>query len=526
MVRWLRLALVPAGLALGIAAEAVSYTPGALDRAVGDLAVGWVLLGCGLVGWHRRERSLVGPLLAAAGVAWLLGSFMPAALYLYRGPLVHVLMVYPGARLRRPLDRLVVAAAYLDGAIEPLGASPVVTLGLCAAIAIAAIHGYLREVGAQRRARLVPTAGAVALALVLAFGAVGRLAGWDLGAGTLWAFEVTLVLVALGLLSDLLRGRWSQGAITGLVIDLGELREAVTLRDRLARALGDSSLELGWWLGAGRGYVDEAGRPLVVPGAGAGRAVTPIDGADGRVAVLVHDRAVLDDPALVDAVAATARIAVGNVQLEVEVHARVDQLAASRRRIVEATDAQRRRLERELHDGSEARLASVSAHVEALGHEIDEPRAQALLADVEMQLGAARADLSELARGIHPAALTSGGLPAALADLARRAPVPVRVSVGAWRFPAVVEAAAYFVCAEALTNVAKYACASCVRVDLLHDAGRLVVQIVDDGAGGADPDRGSGLRGLADRVEALGGQLSVESRPGTGTRVVARIPAA
>jgi signal transduction histidine kinase len=439
---------------------------------------------------------------------------------------VHALLVYPGARLRRPLDRLVVVAAYLDGAIEPLGESPIVTLGLCAAVAVAAIDGYLHETGPRRRARLVPTAGAAALALVLGFGAVGRLAGWDIEARTLWGFEVTVVLVALGLLGDLLRGRWSQGAVTGLVIDLGELREPATLRDRLARALGDGSLELGWWLGAERGYVDEAGRPFAVPGNGEGRAVTPVEGEHGRVAVLVHDRAVLDDPALVEAVAATTRIAAGNVRLQAEVHARVEQLAASRRRIVEAADAQRRRLARELHDGAGQRLAAVSAHVDALAHDVEEPRAQALLGDVETQLGAARAELAELARGIHPSALTTGGLSAALVELARRAPVPVRVSVGTRRFPAAVEAAAYFVCAEALTNVAKYAYASFVQIEVRADAGRLVVQIVDDGAGGAEPDRGSGLRGLADRVEALGGRLSVESPRGAGTRVVAEIPAA
>jgi signal transduction histidine kinase len=130
-----------------------------------------------------------------------------------------------------------------------------------------------------------------------------------------------------------------------------------------------------------------------------------------------------------------------------------------------------------------------------------------------------------LARGIHPSALTTGGLGAALAELASRAPVPVGVSVDAGRFPAAVEAAVYFVCAEALTNVAKYACASLVRIELHRDAGRIVVEIVDDGVGGADPARGSGLRGLADRVEALGGRLSVHSPAGAGTRVVVEIPA-
>jgi signal transduction histidine kinase len=523
-VKWLRVALVPAGLVLGIAAEWVSYGSSELETTVGDLAVGWVLLGCGLMGWERRRWSLVGPLLAAAGVAWFLGTFWTASLYLYRGPLVHALLVFPGARLRRPLGRLVVVAAYLGGVIEPLGASPMVTLVLCAAIAGAAIDGYLHEVGPRRRARLVATAGAAGLALVLGFGAVGRLVGRDVEAGTLWAFEVMLVVLAPALLGDLLRSRWSQGAVTGLVVDLGERQEPASLRDGLARALGDSSLELGWWLGAERGYVDESGRPFAAPDTNEGRVVTAIDGENGRVAVLVHDRAVLDDPGLVEAVAATTRIALGNVRLQAGVQARVEQLAASRRRIVEAADAQRRRLERELHDGAEQRLASVSTHVEALARDVDEPRAQALLGDVEAQLSAARAELSELARGIHPATLTTGGLAAALAELAGRAAVRVEMGVDPGRFAASVEAAAYFVCAEALTNVAKYACASIARVDAHHAAGRLMIKIVDDGVGGADPSRGSGLRGLGDRVEALGGRLSVHSPAGAGTRVFAEIP--
>ena len=144
--------------------------------------------------------------------------------------------------------------------------------------------------------------------------------------------------------------------------------------------------------------------------------------------------------------------------------------------------------------------------------------------DLTVRFLSDRAELSDLARGIHPSALTTGGLATALAELAHRALVPVQVSVDARRFPAAVEAAAYFVCAEALTNVAKYACASFVRIDVHRDTGRLVVEIVDDGVGGADPGRGSGMRGLADRVEALGGEFSVHSPAGTGTRMLAAIP--
>jgi signal transduction histidine kinase len=522
--RRIRVALVPAGLGLGVAAELVSYSSGELDRAAADLLVGWVLIGCGLLAWERRGDSRIGPLLAATGVAWFLGGVWTAALYLHRGPLVHALLGFPSGRLSGRVARAVVALAYLDGAIEPLGQSATATLVLCALVAAAAIHGYLSETGARRRARAAPTVGALAIAAVLSFGALGRLAGWGADATTLWAYEVVLALVAVGLVADLLRGRWSQGALTGLVVDLGGVWEPVTLRDRLARALGDRSLELGYWVGGDAGYVDEAGRPFVVPTAGPVRAVTPIERGGERVAVLVHDPAALQDRAVLDAVAAAARIAVANVRLQAQVHDRVEQVAASRRRIVEAADAQRGRLAGDLHEGAERRLATVSEQVAALAQDADDAGAGELLEGVEKQLDAARSELGGLARGIRPATLTSGGLVAALPELAARASVPVETRVDAGRFSPAVEAAAYFICGEALANVTKYAAASRVRIDVRHEGGQLAVAVADDGAGGADPSRGSGLRGLADRVEALGGQLVVNSPPGGGTRLLAQIP--
>ena len=524
MARRLRVTLVPAGLALGIAAELVSYRSGELDGAAADLLVGWVLIGSGLLAWERRGDSRVGPLLAATGVAWFLGSFWTAALYLHRGPLVHALLSFPSGRLSGRVARAVVGLAYLDGVIEPLGQSATATLVLWALVAATAIHGYLSETGARRRARAVATVGTLAIAAVLSFGALGRLAGWGADATTLWAYEVVLAVVAVALVADLLRGRWSQGALTGLVVDLGGLWEPVTLRDRLARALGDRSLQLGYWIGADAGYVDEAGRPFVVPNAGSTQAVTPIERDGERVAVLVHDPAALQDRAVLDAVAAATRIAVANVRLQAQVHDRVEQVAVSRRRIVDAADAQRRRLAGELHEGAEQRLATVSEQVAALARYGGDAGARELLAGVQNQLDSARAELGRLARGIRPATLTSGGLAAALSELAAHASVPVETNVDAGRLSPAVEAAAYFVCGEALANVEKYADASRVQINVRHEGGRLAVAVTDDGVGGADPSRGSGLRGLADRVEALGGQLMVESPPGSGTRLIAEIP--
>lgn len=303
--------------------------------------------------------------------------------------------------------------------------------------------------------------------------------------------------------------------MTGLVVDLGEPATGGVLRDRLARALGDPTLVVGYWLPGQGQYVDEAGRPVALPAGGAGRAVTPVE-EDGRpVAVLVHDPAVLDDPALLSAVGSAARLAVSNARLQAEVAARVGDVEASRRRIVEALDEQRRRLERELRDGAERRLARVAE----LLADCDEP-----LADVRTGVDAAQAELREFARGMHPATLTEQGLGASVGELAERSPIPVEVAVPPGRFPPAIEAAAYFVCAESLTNAAKHANASRARIRIAHGNGQLTVVVADDGVGGADPSRSSGLRGLADRVEALGGSLAVDSPPGSGTRVMAELP--
>jgi signal transduction histidine kinase len=515
---------VAAGGALGLAAEWASYRPGAADQAVADFLVGLAWIAAGAIVWPRGGRHPAGPLMAAMGVTWFLGGLLSPLLYLHRGPLAHVLLAFPDATPSRRLARVVVALSYLDGAIEPVARSAAATIAWCLLVAAAAGHGYLRETGVRRRARAVSSAGAVVVAAVLGFAAVGRLVGWGIDTTALWAYDVTLVVVPATLCADLLTGRWATGALTGLVVDLGGLATPVTLRDRLARAIGDHSLELGYVVGGGDGYVDEAGRPLAVPPPGSDRAVTPIERDGQRVAILVHDPAVLQDRALVDAVAAATRLAVANARLQAQVRTSVEQVAASRRRIVEAADAQRRDLARELHDGAQARLAAVARHIAALAGDARGPEQQTLVADARAQLEAAVAELGELARGIRPAALTNGGLAGALPELAARASVPVDVRVAAGRLPAAIEAAAYFVCAEALANVAKYARASRVRIDAREHERRLVLAISDDGVGGADPAAGSGLRGLADRVEALGGRLAVDSPAAGGTRLTAELP--
>ena len=395
-------------------------------------------------------------------------------------------------------------------------------LALAAAVALAAAHGFLHSSGPARSATAPAFAAAVAFAAILALGALVRMTGLDADRAILWAYDVVLAGIAVALVVDLLRGRWADAVVMGLVVDLGDEARG-SLRSKLAGALGDPSLVVAYRLPERDSYVDDRGVTLRLPAAGSGRTVTAVGEGDEEVAVLVHDEALLSEHELLDAVAAAARIAVANVRLQAEARERARELEASRRRIVEAADAQRRRLEEELRLGVEHRLDSVAAllaaaHAAAGG--ADSRETEALAAE----LARTRDELREFAHGVHPAALTERGLEPALALLARRSPVPTDVSVDAERLPPPLEAALFFVCSEALANTAKHASATHATIDVSERNGRVVVEVADDGVGGADPRRGSGLAGLADRLDAVGGRLTVESDPAQGTRVVAEVP--
>jgi signal transduction histidine kinase len=204
-----------------------------------------------------------------------------------------------------------------------------------------------------------------------------------------------------------------------------------------------------------------------------------------------------------------------------------DELAASRARLVEAADVARRRIERDLHDGAQQRLVAAALELTLLEKRLkrDPEGARAHLSRAREELASGLADLRDLARGIHPTVLTERGLPAALAALVQRAPVPVELHAEVpERLDAAIEAAAYFLVSEAVTNVAKHAAADRIDVEVTINRGTLLATIADDGIGGADPERGSGLRGLIDRVEAVGGRLDVTSAPGDGTRLCAQLP--
>jgi signal transduction histidine kinase len=310
-----------------------------------------------------------------------------------------------------------------------------------------------------------------------------------------------------------------------LMAELADLPERADLRERLARALGDPALELAFWMPDQERYVDASGAPVALPTEhDARRTVTEIARQDRRVAAIVHDRA--QDRDTVRAAGAAAALLLDNQRLDAELRARLVELRASRARLVETADAERRRIERDLHDGAQSRLVALALTLRLARMRVGEDSEAAALLDTSLdELKQSLDELRDLARGIHPAVLSERGLDPAVRALAARATVPVDIVGGpTGRLPAAVETAAYFVVSEALTNVSKYARAAHATVRVERVDGQLLVDVSDDGVGGARPDGGSGLRGLSDRVAALSGTLEVSSPPGLGTRLRVQLP--
>jgi signal transduction histidine kinase len=320
------------------------------------------------------------------------------------------------------------------------------------------------------------------------------------------------------------RTRLARGSIADLAVDLGRGVPLGGLRDALARALRDPTLVLAFPAPSGDGFVDPAGLPTDVPEPGdPRRGVARLEREGETLALLVYDPAIeQEDPGRVVAVGSMARMALENERLAAQVRAQLEEVRASRARIVEAADAERRRIERDLHDGAQQRLV-------ALAMRLDQARegtvgAAALIDATTAELLTAIKEVRDLAHGVHPTILTDSGLAAATEALAERTPFPVSVDATEARFSPEIEAAAYYVVAEGLTNVTRYAAATEARVEIRVADGRLIVVVADDGRGGADFEAGSGLRGLADRLAAVGGELTVASEPGAGTRLTASVP--
>ena len=570
--------LAVAGLMAGLGAIALNLTSdhtanrGAYPFLA--LLIGWGFIGAGVFAWWRRPENRVGRLMTVVGFAWFLASLSDsdAALVhtvglfvgiVWGGPFVHMLLAFPSGRLGSASERAVVAAGYLattllqalpllvsegsrdcDGCppnlamVEPrTGLAEALYFGQRSAIAVVALSGCARLVGrwqqatpAQRRS-LAPVlwAGGVTGALI-ALSATAESAGlYALSDAFDWAYLTTFAAVPFAFLSGLLRSRLhGASAVSELLQRLGEAHRPGELRDALASALGDRSLTLAYWLEDEQRYVDRSGRDLELPEAGSGRVATVVEHEGRRVAALVHDIALCEEPELVRAAGAAAALSLENERLDAELRARLEELRGSRARVIKAADSERRRIERALHDGAQQRLVSLLLNLKLGRRKKTHPEDSALLLDeVEGELTQALAELRTLASGILPPVLSDRGLDAAVEELVSRSAVTVEVEeMPRERLPERVEVAAYFVVSEALCNVAKYADASAARVRVARRDGSAVIEVSDDGVGGADPAAGSGLRGLIDRVGALGGRLELESAAAQGTTVRAEIPCA
>jgi signal transduction histidine kinase len=564
-----RIAILLAGFVVGAGVTLVIIPDEGSLRDVLDLllglVIGWSFMGAGVVAWTRRPGNRTGPLMVLVGFLWFIGR-------LQRGtdrtedrwwdftaqPLLHeigdwvrplhiavfvfLLLAFPSGKLDSPGARALAVAAFVNVGVldnaplllsdeqlasELAEASQVaMALIFVAIIAVLALrwrrgsHAWRRSVG-----RLV-WPGAVALAATVVF-LLNEVFERRLGETPVWLFRVGYAAFPLLFLAGLLRTRLARASVADLAVEFEKPRASGELRAAVARALGDPTVEIAYWLPEQRRYVDLEGRPLVLPRGEERRVATLVDREGRRVAAILHDEALSDDPELLRAVSATAALALENARLQADLRARLDELKAAQGRIVEAADLERKRIERNLHDATQQRLTSVTLALGLADSKLssDPEAAHKSLAQAKQTLAAALAELRDLSQDIHPNVLTEGGLEPALEDLAYTAPLPVRVAADLnGRLPEQVEVGAYYVIAEALTNVAKHACASGATVTLRRDNGRLVLFVRDDGVGGADPSRGSGLRGLADRVQALGGTLEVESRPGRGTEIRAWIP--
>ncbi len=536
-MRRVGLLLWPAGAVLGLVAVWVAYGWAKPLQWIPDLAVGWAFMACGLVAAARRPDSRSGALMVATGFAWFLGNFSSAAvgplawlagngIYLHRGILVHLLLAYPSGRLSSRPARMAVGVGYVAALVAPVWDSETATIALSLLLIAAAAREYRRAVGQHRRARLVSVGAAAGLGLVLAVGAVARLTlpAGDVSIPALIAYQAMLCTIAGGLLVGLIWAPWQRADITDLVVELGAARSG-SLPGALARALGDPSLEVGYWYAEAEAFVDSEGRALSLPDPATDRSVTFVERDGAPIAAIVHDPAVLDDPGLVEGVASAARLAASNARLQADVQARVVDLAASRRRLLEARDEERRRLEHRLHEGAEHRLEKLRETLRRAQHAASGAATNERLVHAHDQLVRTLEELRRLAQGLHPRILSERGLESALAALAEGAPARVKLQITSDGMSPALESATYFLCAEALANVTKHASASTVTVSVTADNAGATVVVEDDGVGGADPARGSGLRGMADRIGTLGGGFRVESIPGRGTRLTAEIPA-
>lgn len=518
-------------------------------------AVGGLYLGAGLLARLRRPGNGVGLMMLLVGIGWFaedlqispdpvvhtVGLLVRSA---SSGFLIPLLLMFPDGLLRSRLDRVLAGAGYLTAfglmpASVPFSTSVVQNLLLVHPVdwlrpatetvqfvmsgAVVAVL-LARWTTATRPARRVLTP-------LFAVGLVGGLASaLDAMLGTgpsrthallIDVAHVTVLLLPLAFLAGVWRVRMGRTAVADLLRRM-PLASKDQLRDALARALGDTSVQVGFPTPDSTAYVDSRGRTL---SAAPGQQASPLERNGRRVGVLLHDPALREDRYLLEAVVSAVALELDNQRLAAEVRAQLAEVRASRARIVEAGDEQRRRIEHDLHDGAQSKFVTALVTLRLARQRFaNQPTPDAGLAElldrIAALMGEGMDQLRDLAHGIHPAVLSETGLVAALEMFASRSPCPVRVSAAVVPdLPPPLAATAYFVAAEAVTNALKHAHATTIAIDVRHEDGVLHLAVADDGVGGADPDGGTGLLGLRDRVAVFDGEMTVSSTPHQGTIV-------
>ena len=561
--------VVACGLALS--APRLTGSPAPWPDVLIHVAVAAAFIGSGVAAAWRRPDNRTGGLMMSVGFLWLVPDlgYVPndlawtvSQLYdtLYQPVLGYLALAYPTGKLQGRGDRRVILAAiawtlinnpvqllfgdfndcscsrrnlllvHPDPAVfQALNVVTDIVSPLMIVLVAAFIVRRWRQATSTGRRVMAPALWAVPPSVTYLVARELASAANLSDAGARFVFDflpLALTTLPIGMLVGVLRTRLSYAGMARLLRELSSSLAAGDVERALAQTLHDPSVRVYYWSESVNGYVDADGRGAV-PATGPDRLVRQISGDGQFQAVIVADPALTEESELLEAAVASARLALENESLHAEVLAQLSQLRAAAARILNAGEQERRRIERDLHDGAQQRLLAVSLKLASARQGMDDPRDAAtrqLLAEAGAQLNEAVTELRELARGIHPVLLVQEGLAPALQALAERATVPVEVTCVERRFPEPIEATGYFIVGEALTNVMRHAKATRVRVDVQVLDSELAISINDDGVGGATADLGSGLRGLADRLAAIGGRLSLTSPSGGGTTLNATLP--
>jgi signal transduction histidine kinase len=568
--------LAPAGAAVAwLAAREQLRNGRPWTFLVADVITGLLIIVAGLLIWRLRPHNRCWWMLVAAGFAWFVGDFEHSANeaiavfafafgWWYGAFLGWALLTYPSGWVRSRHSRVIVVALFVMFATRSLSrlflhvppdvagfgtrnrflpvtddrwwrlAEDVFAWGYAALMVLALVSVAVEWFRSSKAGRRMISPALFAASLLTAAVVYEFAIGWNAAIPPATPVRIYYVVwwayaaVALALAAGILRLRRTRSAVIDMIADLGHDTPPARLGDALSRALGDQSLTLLPWSAAAGSYVDDRGLAVDLPRDLPNRAVTQIERGGQPVAAIEHDVALLEDPGLVNAVVAAVRLTIDNERLQDEIEAQLAEVEASRSRIVAASDAARRRIERNLHDGAQQRLVTIALALklaEARLGEDESTEIRATLGQAVKDLADAIDELRDLARGIHPPILSEAGLRPALESLAERSTVPVRLDVRlATEPPDAIAAAAYFAISEALTNVVKHANASQAAVTAVGHDGVLSIEVSDDGDGGAERDDGTGLLGISDRVAAVGGTLRVHSPPGQGTRLEMELP--